>query len=75
MYVNKTQSFGSVPPEVHEYQIGGYQVFDKWLNDSKKRRLDLDNIRTHCRMATSIRLISAIQQETDIGSTWRITAS
>ena len=65
MYVNKTQYFGPVALEVHEYQIGGYQVCDKWLKDRKERRLDLDDIRTYCRMVTAIGITLAIQQELD----------
>ena len=65
MYINKTQYFGPVSPEAYEYQIGGYQVCDKWLKDRKERRLDLDDIRTYCRMVTAIGLTLAIQQELD----------
>ena len=65
MYVNKTQYFGPIPPEVYEYQIGGYQVCDKWLKDRRDRRLDLDDIRTYCRMVTAIGITLAIQQELD----------
>ena len=65
MYVNKTQHFGPVALEVHEYQIGGYQVCDKWLKDRRDRRLDLDDIRTYCRMVTAIGITLAIQQELD----------
>ena len=65
MYVNKTQYFGPIALEIHEYQIGGYQVCDKWLKDRKGRRLDLDDIRTYCRMVTAIGLTLAIQQELD----------
>ena len=66
MYVNKTQHFGPVPSEVYEYQIGGYQVCDKWLKDRKERRLNLDDIRTYCRMVTAIELTLTIQQELDM---------
>ena len=66
MYVNKTQYFGPVPSEVYEYQIGGYQVCDKWLKDRKERRLNLDDIRTYCRMVTAIELTLTIQQELDM---------
>ena len=66
MYVNKTQYFGPVPLEVYAYRIGGYQVCDKWLKDRKKRRLNLDDIRTYCRMVTAIGLTLDIQQELDI---------
>ena len=66
MYVNKTQYFGPVPPEVYAYPIGGYQVCNKWLKDRKDRRLTLDDIRTYCRMVTAIGLTLDIQRELDV---------
>ncbi len=66
MYVNRTQYFGPIPPEVHAYRIGGYQVCDKWLKDRKDRYLDLDDIRTYCRLVTAIGRSIAIQKELDI---------
>ena len=65
MYINKTQYFGPVSPEVHDYRIGGYQVCDKWLKDHKDRRLDLDDIRTYCRMVTAIGMTLGIQELVD----------
>ena len=65
VYINKTQYFGPVPPEVHDYRIGGYQVCDKWLKDRRGRRLDLDDIRTYCRMVTAIGMTLKIQEEMD----------
>ena len=65
MYINKTQYFGPIPPNVYEYRIGGYQVCDKWLKDRKERRLDLKDIQTYCRMVTAIGHTIAIQEELD----------
>ena len=66
MYVNKTQYFGPISPDVYEYRIGGYQVCDKWLKDRKDRHLELDDIRNYCRMVTAIGITLEIQQELDI---------
>lgn len=66
VHISKTHYFGPVPPEVHAYRIGGYQVCDKWLKDRKDRRLTLDDIRTYCRMVTALGLTLAIQQELDM---------
>jgi len=63
--INPTQHFGPVPPEVWEYQIGGYQVCDKWLKDRRERRLTLDEIRTYCRIVTALGKTIAVQQELD----------
>jgi len=45
VYINPTQYFAPVPPEVWAYPIGGYQVCHKWLKDRKDRTLTLDDIR------------------------------
>ena len=65
MYINKAQYFGPVSSDVYAYRIGGYQVCDKWLKDRKERRLDLDDIRTYCRVVTAIEHTIAIQEEID----------
>jgi predicted helicase len=46
VYINKTQYFEGVPPEVWEFHIGGYQVCQKWLKDRKGRTLTYDEL-TH----------------------------
>jgi len=35
VYINKTQYFEGIEPDVWEFQIGGYQVLHKWLKDRK----------------------------------------
>ncbi len=54
VYINSDQHFEGILPEVWEYQIGGYQVCDKWLKDRKGRILSLDDIRHYCKVVTSI---------------------
>ena len=39
---------------------GGYQVCDKWLKDRKERCLELDDIRTYCRMVPAIGITLAV---------------
>ena len=63
--INKTQDFEGVEPQVWEYQIGGYQVLDKWLKDRKKRILNLDDIKHYCRVVTAIAKTIEIQGEID----------
>ena len=65
MYINKTQYFGPVSSDVYTYRIGGYQVCDKWLKDRKERCLDLNDIKTYCRIVTAIEHTIAIQEEID----------
>ncbi|GEM_PF-1613659 len=64
VYINQNQYFEGIPKEVWEYQIGGYQVCDKWLKDRKGR--PLDDIRTYCRIATAIQKTIEIQKAIDI---------
>jgi len=48
-----------------EYQIGGYQVLDKWLKDRKKRVLNLDDIKHYCRVVTALAKTIEIQGQID----------
>jgi hypothetical protein len=67
VYINPTQYFAPIPPEVWTYQVGGYQVCEKWLKErAEERRLELDDIRTYCRIVTALKLTIDIQQEIDV---------
>ncbi len=44
VYINKSQHFEGVPPEVWNFYIGGYQVCQKWLKDRKGRTLTFDDL-------------------------------
>jgi hypothetical protein len=65
-YINATQYFAPVPAVVWGYRVGGYQVCEKWLKDRKGRRLELDDIRTYCRVVTALGRTIDLQQEIDI---------
>ncbi len=65
VYINSTQVFAPVPLDVWTYQVGGYQVCEKWLKDRQERRLTLDDIRTYCRIVTALGKTIAVQQELD----------
>lgn len=39
VFINKGQYFENVTEEVWNYQVGGYQVLNKWLKDRKGRKL------------------------------------
>lgn len=65
VHVNATQYFAPIPPEVWEYRIGGYQVCEKWLKDRVERRLELEDIRTYCRIVTALARTIEIQQAID----------
>jgi predicted helicase len=65
VYINAEQHFAPVPAEVWNYQIGGYQVCEKWLKDRQERRLELDDILTYCRIVTALGQTITLQQEVD----------
>ena len=63
--INKDQYFDGVSEEIWQYQIGGYQVCDKWLKDRKGRILSLDDIRHYCKVVTAIGKTIEIQKAID----------
>jgi len=65
VYVNEDQYFQGVTKEVWQYQIGGYQVCNKWLKDRKKRRLSLDDIKHYCKIVTSLQKTIEVQKTLD----------
>ena len=65
VYINKTQYFAPVQPDIWAYRVGGYQVCEKWLKDRVDKQLDLDDIRTYCRIVTALTCTIAIQTEID----------
>jgi len=65
VYINAGQYFEGIEKEVWEYQIGGYQVLNKWLKDRKKRVLSLEEIQHYCRVATALGRTIEIQGKLD----------
>jgi predicted helicase len=65
VYINLDQYFEGVEPEVWGYQIGGYQVCDKWLKDRKGRKLSLEEIKHYCKIATALEKTITVQKEID----------
>ena len=65
VWINATQHFAPVSEAVWTYQIGGYQVCEKWLKDRRNRRLDLDDIRAYCRIVTALGRTIELQGEID----------
>jgi predicted helicase len=65
VYINNDQYFEGISPEVWHYQIGGYQVCDKWLKGRKGQRLSLDDIKHYCKVVTALGKTIEIQKEID----------
>jgi hypothetical protein len=64
VWINGTQYFEGVPPEVWEFHIGGYRVCERWLKDRKGRKLSWDDVRHYQKvvvaLAETIRLMGEI---------------
>jgi hypothetical protein len=65
IYFNEKQYFEGIPQDIWQYQIGGYQVCEKWLKDRKGRCLSLEDIKHYCRMVTALQKTIEIQKEID----------
>ena len=69
IWINETQCFKPVPPEVWEFHIGGYQVLDKYLKSRKGRALSLDETNHIGAVADS--LAFTIEQMATIDAAYR----
>jgi len=65
VYINDTQYFNKVEPQVWEYFIGGYQVLDKWLKDRKGRILSTDDQLHYRKVITALSETIEIQRRID----------
>ena len=65
VYINKDQYFEGIPENIWQYQIGGYQVCNKWLKDRKGKVLSLDDIKHYCKLTTAIKHTINIQKSID----------
>ncbi|MFQ5431020.1 MAG: type ISP restriction/modification enzyme [Nitrospinota bacterium] len=76
VWINKTQYFEGVPPEVWEFHIGGYQVCQKWLKDRKGRKLEYNDFEHYqnivAALKETIRLMAEIDSAIDSNSGWPI---
>jgi predicted helicase len=64
IYINTDKYFEGILPEVWQYQIGGYQVLNKYLKDRKGLHMD-DPVR-YVRIVTSLSKTIEIQKDIDI---------
>jgi len=65
VYINKTQYFEGVSPELWEFHVGGYQVMQKWLKDRKGRTLNFDDIKHYQKIAVALTETMRLMQEID----------
>ena len=65
VWINATQHFTDVPEAVWEYEIGAYQVCEKWLRDRKNTALSHAEVRQYCAILTAIAETLQIMAEID----------
>jgi predicted helicase len=76
VWINKTQFIEGVLPEIWDFQIGGYQVCQKWLKDRKGRNLSFNDI-THyqhiiANLVETLSLMREIDQAINEHGDWPI---
>ena len=69
-YINKTQYFEGVPPEVWNFHIGGYQVAHKWLKDRKGRTLTYDELTHYQKVIVALKETIQLMAEIDALIPW-----
>jgi predicted helicase len=76
VWINKTQYFAGVPPQVWNFHVGGYQVCQKWLKDRKWRALSYDDTLHYQKiiaaLAETIYLMDEIDETIEMGGGWPI---
>ncbi len=67
VYVNATQYFEPVEPETWEFQVGGYQVCQKWLKDRAKagRTLSYDDLKHYAKTCAALRETIKLMADVD----------
>lgn len=63
--INNSQYFETIPLELWEFRIGGYQVLEKWLKSRKRRKLEGSEIEYFLNVMEIIRETKSIMKEID----------
>jgi len=63
--INKEQYFEDVSAETWSFQIGGYQVCEKWLKDRKGRKLSYDDTQHWQRVVVALTETRRLMEEID----------
>jgi len=65
LFINENQYFYKLTKDVWEYQIGGYNVIEKYLKDRKNLELSFSEIKVISKIVLAIELTIKIQDEID----------
>ena len=63
--INRTQYLEGIPEVVYNFQIGGYQVCQKWLKDRKGRMLTEEEIEHYQKVVVALNETIRIMEEID----------
>lgn len=65
VYINRTQYFEGVAPEVWGFMVGGYQVCEKWLKDRRGRLLSYEELTHYQRVVVALGRTREVMEEID----------
>ena len=65
VWINPTQHFTDVPVDVWDYEIGSYQVCEKWLKDKKGSVLSRDEVRQYRSILVAVAKTLRLMEEID----------
>ena len=65
VWINPTQYFTGVPVKVWEYEIGAYQVCEKWLKDRRGEALSYAEVRQYRAILVAVAETLAVMGEID----------
>jgi Type ISP C-terminal specificity domain len=66
VYMNENQYFSKISLEIWNYQVGGYQICRRWLQERLGRRLRSSEQRTFIHIVGAIRKTIELQRQIDI---------
>ncbi|HVB73513.1 MAG TPA: type ISP restriction/modification enzyme [Ktedonobacteraceae bacterium] len=65
VWINKTQYFDGIAPQVWEFHVGGYQVCHKWLKDRKGRALTYGDLKHYQRVVAALAETITLMEQVD----------
>ena len=65
IWINPTQHFTDVPIDVWDYEIGAYQVCEKWLKDRRGSALSHDEVRQYRSILVAVAETLRLMEEID----------
>ena len=65
VWINRTQHFTDVPIDVWNYEVGAYQVCEKWLKDRKGLALSYDQVRQYRSILVAVAQTLRLMEEID----------